>query len=208
MLKKYVVELDDENVTLAKNGFNWLQMPISVEGNTVNIETAIQLLPYIVPDLEQVKKDAYDDGYISGSKEDFDEAYLTGYNQGLADAWEAARKIGDMPYGEEEKAFGSGGWTFIEKHTAHEAIDMLKAYEDSKQELHIGDVVTFRTAYGKESGIVVDCHVPDVYSDVDKYIVWCGGRVEYLVREWLTKTGVHFSEIASILQKIKEMKKE
>ena len=55
---------------------------------------------------------------------------------------------------------------------------------------------------------MVECHVPDVYPDVDKYIVWCGGKVEYIVKKGLTKTGTHFSEITSILQKIKEMKKE
>ncbi len=208
MGKKYIIETGDGKNIIRNCGKTMLAVRVAIGKTVGSINTGIELTPYTEPDLEQVKKEAYDEGYISGSKEDFDEAYLTGYNQGLADAWEAARKIGDMPYGEEEKAFGSGGWTFIEKHTAHEAIDMLKAYEDSKQELHIGDVVTFKTAYGKESGIVVDCHVPDVYSDVDKYIVWCGGRVEYLVREWLTKTGVHIPEITSILQKIKEMKKE
>ena len=69
----------------------------------------------------------------------------------------------------------------------------------------MGDVVTFKSVYGEEYGIVVECHVPDVYPDVDKYIVWCCGRVEYLNKEWLTKTGTHFSEVADLLKKMKEV---
>jgi len=39
-----------------------------------------------------------------------------------------------MPYGEEEKVFGSGGWKFIINHTASEAIEKIRQYEQKKQE--------------------------------------------------------------------------
>ena len=56
------------------------------------------------------------------------------YQRGLNDAWEVAQKIANMPYGEEEKAFGSGGWSFIDKHTASEAIEKIRQYEQKEQE--------------------------------------------------------------------------
>ena len=55
------------------------------------------------------------------------------YQRGLNDAWDAAQKIANMPYGEEEKAFGSGGWSFIDKHTASEAIEKIRQYEQEKE---------------------------------------------------------------------------
>lgn len=64
------------------------------------------------------------------------------YQRGLSDAWEAARKIANMPYNEEEKAFGSGGWAFIEKHTASEAIEKIRQYEQEKEEQEEKDFVT------------------------------------------------------------------
>ncbi len=54
------------------------------------------------------------------------------YQLGLTDAWDAARKIANMPYDEEEKVFGSGGWAFIENHTASEAIEKIRQYEQEK----------------------------------------------------------------------------
>ena len=100
----------------------------------------IQLLapiPYTEPDMEQVRKEAYDKGYDDATAEiGSDEQAIAekAYKKGLSDAWEAARKIANMPYDEEEKAFGSGGWAFIEKHTASEAIEKIRQYEQEKEE--------------------------------------------------------------------------
>jgi len=51
-----------------------------------------------------------------------------------------------MPYGEEEKVFGSGGWAFIEKHTASEAIEKIRQYEQKQEEIQVGDVVRVKNA--------------------------------------------------------------
>lgn len=72
-------------------------------GRMINLCHQIEDKAY-EPDLERVRKEAYDEGYVSGSKEDYDEAYLKGYNQGLADAWEVAKKLWDLK-GEMIKAF-------------------------------------------------------------------------------------------------------
>jgi hypothetical protein len=92
------------------------------------MDTRIPVTPYTAPDLEQVRKEAYDKGY-----DDAKYGYENGFENGMIVAWDAARKIGNMPYDEEEKVFGSGGWAFIEKHTAAEAIEKLKAYEQEQE---------------------------------------------------------------------------
>lgn len=212
---KYIIEVEDKPFEMLNEGGFTSKKLFKVKGfnslvfdwNGLN-----KLTPYTEPDLDAIRNEAYEKG-VQDTKQNWVDAprscaYKLGYENGLNDLWEAVNKIADMPYKEAEKEFGSAGWSFVKKHTASEAIAKIKALEEKQEELHIGDVVTFKTAHGRDTGIVVECHVPDVYPDVDKYIVWCGGRVEYLVKEWLTKTGVHFSEITSILQKIKEMKKE
>ena len=98
-------------------------MPYSMAGHEGHLNTGLPITPYAAPDLEQVRKEAYEDGY----------------QRGLADAWEAARKIADIPYDEGEKIFGVTGWHIIEKRTASEVIEKLKAYEQEQEEFKFGD---------------------------------------------------------------------
>lgn len=112
MEKKYKIVLSEKYVHKSENGNEWFQFPVNVSGQLVAIQTVIPLEPYTEPDMEQVRKEAYE--------------------QGLSDAWECARKIADIPYGEEEKVFGSDGWTFIANHTAQEAIKEIRQYEQEK----------------------------------------------------------------------------
>lgn len=198
-MSKYIIDVGEAYVKHICGKGDMLCLPVRInefEDNWLN--TNIPLTPYTEPDLEQVRKEAYRQGYDTGYGTKVNEFY----EQGLIDAWEAARKIADMPYGEEEKVFGSGGWHFITQHTASEAIEKIRQYEQKQEEIHLGDEVTFLPNNAK--GIVTECHVPDVYSDNDKYAVWCGGTMEYVLKQHLTKTGRTFHEIAEILQKMKE----
>jgi len=128
------------------------------------------------------------------------------YQRGLNDAWEAARKIANMPYGEEEKVFGSGGWKFIINHTASEAIEKIRQYEQEQEEqIAKGDVVRMKSApeieifvtYADEeyvSGIALTevddcCEIGDQYTDI--------------VIHKVEKTGRHY-EIAEVLRKMRE----
>lgn len=91
-------------------------------------------------DTETIRKEAYEQGYTDGRKKHEVEVHAIaytngkqdGYQKGLNDAWEAARKIANIPYGEEEKVIGSDGWTFIINHTASEAIEKIRQYEQEK----------------------------------------------------------------------------
>ncbi len=187
------------------------------------MDTRIPVTPYTEPDLEQARKEAYEKGYNNGYEDtvkNYEDTCILvarakdeGREEGRCEAWEAARKIAlDKEDGGldtvaycEIFGYGKSFHTILKTFTASEVIAKIKEREDGKQEdLHVGDVVTFKTAYGEESGIVVECHVPDVYPDVDKYIVWCCGKVEYIAKKGLTKTGTHFPEVADLLKKMKD----
>ena len=125
MGKKYIIELEDNNLAYT-----------AIMINGVPYIKPLQLLPYTAPDLEQVRKEAYDKGHADakgGYENGFENGYENGFANGMIVAWDAARKIGNMPYNEEEKIFGSGGWTFIEKHTASEAVEKIRKYEQAKE---------------------------------------------------------------------------
>jgi len=114
-MSKYIIDVGDAYAEYICGKGNVLCLPVRInefEDNWLN--TNIPLTPYTGPDLEQVREEAYE--------------------QGLSDAWEAAQKIANMPYDEEEKVFGSGGWTFIINHTASEAIEKLRQYEQEQEE--------------------------------------------------------------------------
>ena len=158
----------------------------------------IQLLhaePYTKPDLEQVnaEKDAlYDEARDRGYKE----GQARGYQEGLDDAWDAARWIADRPYAEGEKVFGVAGWHIIEKFTASEAIEKIRAYEQGQEEIKVGDEV--KAPFGKAIIFKID-NENDAYT-----YVYADGAWGWDHEENISKTGKHFPEIAEVLQKMKE----
>lgn len=126
------------------------------------------------------------------------------YQRGLSDAWEAARKIANMPYNEEEKAFGSGGWAFIEKHTASEAIEKIRQYEQEKKEkeeqIQVGDEVN--APFGKAIVVNVDSVAEKIW------FLYADGHGGFdFFKDTPTKTGRHFPEIAAVLEKMREEQK-
>lgn len=130
MGRKYIIELEDENYHQYSDsepsdylwkvkGFNALVF------DEVGIS---KLTPYTEPDLKQIRKEAYEKGFHEG----YGRYINKSYEDGLNGAWEVARKIANIPYGEEEKVIGSDGWTFIINHTASEAIEKIRQYEQEK----------------------------------------------------------------------------
>ena len=93
----------------------------------------VDLTPYTEPDIEQIRKDAYEEGYHAGFGRKID----TSYQEGLADAWEAARKIVTMPdrdfINSDILDLDPGESIFI-KYTATEAIEKIRQYEQEKEE--------------------------------------------------------------------------
>ena len=200
MGKKYIIELEETPfIQHFKNGAWETIYRVKGFNSLVFDWNGLQILtPYTEPDLEQVRKEAYDkcmdEAEMSAYKlysPKIDEAY----QRGLSDAWEAARKIANIPYGEEEKVIGSDGWTFIINHTASEAIEKIRQYEQKKEEqIQVGDEVV--STCGK--AVVHEVNGGNVY------YIYADGERGYNPINQVRKTGRHFPEIAEVLQKMRE----
>ncbi len=159
------------------------------------------------PDFEQVRKEAYEQG-----RKDVETQFCSydacknrqeEYLRGLADAWEAARKIlfnpddGGMSAVDVNEVFGENSWTVMKDFSASEVVAKIKEYEDSKHKIKVGDEVkcieanwtAIVTKIKEESLTLMD------YSGA----IANGYKITRFV-----KTGRHFPEIAAVLAKIKE----
>ena len=129
---KYIVELED--------GEHLYKTTINALGNPVM--RSAEKAPYTEPSLEKVKKEAYEKGYESGfvvghlkAEKSGQSFYEDGYNRGLADAWNAARKIviGDINI--IVSVFGTASRSIIIRDlAAAEVIEKLRAYEQEQDE--------------------------------------------------------------------------
>lgn len=194
-MKKYIIEFSEDPHTIRlmkiKNGD---EFPIT-EFKTVE--------PYTEPDMEQVWIKAYDKGYTDAAYNChercafLDDAKKEAYQKGLSDAWETARKIANIPYGEEEKVIGSDGWTFIVNHTASEAIEKIRQYEQEKEkEIQVGDEVI----YDGHICVVITPETTKRYGS----LMDAEGRRHGFENKEVEKTGRHFSEITEVFAKMKE----
>lgn len=130
---KYIVELK-KNETLYKAATR-------ESDGTAYVCSAIGT-PYTEPDMEQVRKEAYDKGYDDATAEiGSDEQAIAekAYQKGLSDAWDAARKVTQVReyggYGDcLEEVFGRHRvpWDVFD-YSASEAIEKIRQYEQEKE---------------------------------------------------------------------------
>ena len=199
MGKKYIIELPENT-----HWIQWLMEGTEDHHPYMDFKGIKALTPYTEPDLEQVRKEAYEKGY-----DDAKSGYDNGFENGMIVAWEAARKIIHMPEGDLLELFDvySSVCTPVQvmlKYDATEAIAKIKEYEDGKQKINVGDEVGY---YG-----VADEHGNVNYSGVvleireeDYLVMEKDGKTYSLKKKFvLTKTGRHFPEIAAVLEKMQE----
>ena len=157
----------------------------TVDGMQIG-DAVINAKPYTEPDLEQVKRD-----------------YDAWYEKGLADAWEAARKIslakidGGFSWESMNNMFGTDSPSKIYKtFTASEAIEKIRQYEQEQDaEIKVGDEVT--AEHGGSTFTVTwmsDVCICGIDSD--------GRCYSYELGEVDGKTGNHH-EIAAVLEKMR-----
>lgn len=82
------------------------------------------------------------EGLLRNERADAQKQVDDAYQRGLDDAWECARKL--YLNGACKDLFGEYFNTFIKNHTAQEAIEKLKAYEEKQkadEEIKVGDEV-------------------------------------------------------------------
>jgi len=179
---KYIVELK-KNETLYKAATR-------ESDGTAYVCSAIGT-PYTEPDIEQIRKEAYEQGYDDAAEEK--------YTDGLADAWEAARKIANMI---DNERFVVLDTFFVDrafsKNTAAEAIAKIKAWEDGRQEIKVGDEV-------ENTQTSVRFIVTHLWMNnrgekgVSGFNYECSALSTAL--DLVRKTGRHFPEIATVLKK-------
>lgn len=92
MNNKYIVTLADEYAVGRKIG-----VPVTIDGNhTAWIRTGIELTPYVEPDFDAIRKEAFEQGYERGThdaKRVFEGHADEAYQKGLDEAWNAVRKL-------------------------------------------------------------------------------------------------------------------
>ena len=126
------------------------------------------------------------------------------YEDGLNEAWEAARKIAcndGYTWTELENIFNSRSMnSIISFFTASEVIEKINHYEETKVEIKVGDEVTDNDGWNG----VVTCISPD-----GEYLVVTlqDGSALRWEKEHFKKTGRHFPQIAEVLKQMQEGKK-
>ena len=211
MGKKYIIELLDECSSKFKG--------IMAFGLTQEQQISVELIPeeslrpYTEPEPHaEVTADAYQRGYETAKHEcedcpkqaHTDALKMESYQNGLSDAWEAARKIIHMPEGDLLNIFTecySAVCTSVQvflKYDASECIEKIRAYEQARKEkeeqIQVGDEVI------AASGKAVVTGVGPVYFE----FVYANGYIGSDKVKNVKKTGRHFPEIAEVLQKMKE----
>lgn len=194
MGKKYIIELNDECNSEFKG--------IMVFGLTQEKQISVELIPE--EGLRPYTEDAaYAHGYTEAEskyREIRDELEKQAYQRGLADAWDAARKICTnwvLPDSVLSKIFGMDKTIddIMKENTASEAIEKIQAYEQEKEEIKVGDEV--EAVSGKAVIIEVLGNGKDVrymYPDASTgFNDSCN----------VTRTGRHFPEIAEVLEKMR-----
>ena len=137
---------------------------------------------------------------ITQRKADMQKKLDDAYQKGLVDAWDAARKIALMDTETSENVTGYFGlFRIMENLTPGEAISKLRAYEEEKDKIHVGDEIKQVSDSGIPTGLV--CVVTRISGDSmsgissEGYTVFCNSQVN---RYW-KKTDRHF-DVESILK--------
>ena len=219
---KYIVDLPDAYTSKSALFGDILSIPICLEdGKRYGIPTGIKLEPYTELDedksygvsryktiglafLKWLGDDVGDKLKTVDDVYKFLDKNCCNKDSVENEVWEFVEKLEYLTVGETEDCFDVeyDGIPFVANMFSYqEAKEKYEAWMKLNNEIHVGDEVEYPP--NKAKGIVVQCHVPDVYAEVDKYAVFTGTFVEYLPIEWLTKTGRVFPEVAELLEKMR-----
>lgn len=203
MSKSYVFETGDETQLIVEIGVN------STGAAVITTKHPKYLTPYEEPDLDAIRNEAYEKG-VQDTKQHWVDAprscaYKLGYENGLNDAWDAARKIvlsredgGLFEYEARKSVFGCGNYMALKNYSASEAVKKIRQYgQDQEEQIQVGDEVVF---YNGEKCVVTVVEDGQAAEVMDK-----GGfsmRMDDGLRNSMKKTGRHFPEIVEVFKKM------
>ena len=197
--KKYIIELPKNT-----HWIQWIMEGTKDHHPYMDYKQVEDLTLYTEPDLDAIRNEAYEKG-VQDTKQHWVDAprtcaYKLGYENGLNDAWEAARKIIHMPEGDLLNIFTecySAVCTSVQvflKYDASECIEKIRQYEqEHDSEIKVGDEVD-----DGDIGIVTR-----VFNN-GFYVMWPDGTSGFHDRKGFRKTGRHFPEIAEVIKKMRE----
>lgn len=155
---------------------------------------------YVNENFGELQNEAYEAGkndgrdevlnWQKGNEED-------AYNKGLEDAWELAKKIAEKLQADRLEIFNLAYSTEIfQRLTPREALAKFEAYEKSKEEIKVGDVVEINgdmavvTSFGTDGDVI--------------HVIYFDGIVNsYRKDKPIKKTGKHI-DISAILAEIRK----
>lgn len=159
---------------------------------------------------------AYDRGYRHGRDDEWAETKVKesetkdeGYNRGLESAWSCAKRIISMPLSDQEKIFNmQDERAIMDAHSAEEAIDILKRYDEKhydlpesmRGEIKVGDIVETR---GFSKPVIV-INTPFDFEDSDEIKVMNYlGDTAWVKIENCSMTGRHIDKLAETFEQLK-----
>lgn len=179
---KYIIELPDKNkhIYINENNVLFLRGTIfkeklfgKVETHDVHICTGINAFPYYDPDRKAIEDEV----------------------------WEFASMLMRMHPDVANSIYismnGGKGIGVASEMDYQEAKSKYDAWQEEKEEIHIGDEVKF----GSRSGVVVRIDTEPKDSGVN--VVCREGNTAYIGMADVTKTGRHFDEVEKLLERMK-----
>jgi len=135
-------------------------------------------------------------------KEESEDARNKTYEDGLNDAWEAARTVVDckVPYDFWELSSGQSMLAVFRRYSVKEAIEKIREYEEEQKkaaEIKIGDEVTDNEGW---DGVVTWIDPDGAYL----IILQKDGTALRWKKESFKKTGRHFPQIEEVLKRLQE----
>ena len=203
MEKSYIINLPD-NV-------QWVQW-VCVSGDDghayFGFKDPQDLEVYDEPDIESIRKEAYDNGFKDGEGGQWDcsNCMQEAYQRGLCDAWEVAKKIvlpvqdgGYSPLFLSSVFDCSRDQTIMATVSAHEAIEKIRQFKAMRrQDFEQWDEVYYVSCGETHSFIVTNI------DEEDGFLFGFNretGDTDYCDIKEARKTGKRFTEINEIMQK-------
>lgn len=134
-----------------------------------------KLTPYTEHDTEQVREDAFKNGYDAACKDiDVKSKINAAYRKGLEDAWETVEELFGFTFDEQATIFKTTSVRdIVRKYSASETIKKIRQYEQEQEEIKVGDEVIGIYSSGEQTKPFVitkwdsNCYF-GIYSDSGK----------------------------------------
>ena len=199
-MRKYIITFED-NSEVEEGGVKYFRCTQAPWSYTSEIMIS-KLTPYTEPDTQQVNAEK---GKI------YDEARARGYQEGLFDAWEAARKIGSNSMCSlKEMGFDFGqcvvndynpSWFVVKNYSASECIEKIRQYEHIEKIRQCDDMILFKP--GNEVVTTQGVGIVTKVTRTGVELFHKDGSTGYDKFEAVKKTGRHFPEFVELLAKMK-----